>query len=151
MGKHRKPDIPDAMRDYPTGYRKPPAKSQFKVGNDANPRGRPRKKLKTQAELFNEILQEKVSVFIDGKKKFISKEEYIMRNIVQNAMKGDLKSISLVTNLSERFRADPNHIIDPSTFEEADRAILDRYVQEANQGNKIVFDHSLPDIGREFK
>jgi hypothetical protein len=30
-------------RDYEVGYRKPPKGSRFKKGNNANPRGRPRK------------------------------------------------------------------------------------------------------------
>ena len=39
------------MTDYEVGYKKPPRHSQFKAGNRANPNGRGRRKVPTEAEI----------------------------------------------------------------------------------------------------
>jgi hypothetical protein len=44
------------MANYEVGYKKPPRHSQFKPGNRANPHGRGKRKLRTQAEIFNEVM-----------------------------------------------------------------------------------------------
>ena len=45
------------MADYEVGYKKPPRHSQFKPGNRANPHGRGKRKLRTEAEIVNEAAQ----------------------------------------------------------------------------------------------
>jgi len=42
------------MADYEVGYKKPPRHSQFKAGNCANPRGRGKRKIPTEAEIIKD-------------------------------------------------------------------------------------------------
>ena len=52
--------------DYEVGYKKPPKATQFKKGQSGNSRGRP-PRAKDNAELFNKILDEKVSITDNGR------------------------------------------------------------------------------------
>ncbi|MBN9079793.1 MAG: hypothetical protein J0H84_26630 [Rhizobiales bacterium] len=144
MGKHRKPDIPDALRPYEEGYRKPPRKNQFKVGNNANPKGRPPKKAKTVGEQLEEILLETVEVAIGGRTRSLTQQQVILRGLIVKAAKGDVRAAETVWRLQRLYHDDPARSIDPDRLEESDRNILERYFEDLARGKKSL-DGSYPD------
>lgn len=75
------------------GYKKPPAHSRFKKGASGNPSGRP-KGSKNTLKLLNEILEERIYVQQDGKPIKISKKIAMLMQLVNSAVKGDIKAIS---------------------------------------------------------
>ena len=136
MGKHRKPAIPDALRPYEQGYRKPPAKSQFKVGNSANPKGRPTKKSKTVGQQLQDILESKVEVSVRGRIRTLTQQQVILETITMKAMKGDVRALECLLRLQKAYHDDPAHVIDRDMLDDADRAILDRHLEELARARK---------------
>jgi Family of unknown function (DUF5681) len=81
--------------DYEVGYGKPPWHSRFQKGQSGNPRGRPRGS-KNSTTLMMEALQELVSVNENGRRKKITKQEAIIKQIVNKAASGDYRSIQFL-------------------------------------------------------
>jgi hypothetical protein len=88
--EHREPEK--------AGRGHPPRAHQFKPGQSGNPKGR-RKGCKNEATLLRELLDEtKLSLRIGGKIKRISVREAILRGIVEDALKRNLKSAQFLLN-----------------------------------------------------
>lgn len=68
------PDNVTAPADYEVGYGRPPLATRFKLGNRANPKGRPKGK-KDPATILLEKLGAKIVVTDEGRKKKMSKLE----------------------------------------------------------------------------
>ena len=88
---------PDAKKsNYPVGYKKPPRHSRFKPGRSGNPRGRPKRDIVKQdaQSLFAKVANAKVTVKLHGKVIRISKEEFLMRRIFQEAEKGNAAALN---------------------------------------------------------
>ena len=82
------------------GYKRPPRHTRFKPGVSGNPSGgkKPRKKLKA---LFEQILNEEVSLRDgDGVKK-VTKKEALLRGVIVSSLKGDIRSIAMLLRLAE--------------------------------------------------
>jgi hypothetical protein len=99
MKKSKPPRRPTG--DYLVGNCRPPVETRFKPGQSGHPAGRPKKTL-TGAEIAAELLQEKVSVTENGKKRKISSEEVILRAMRAKAMKGDLKAGDSLFRLAQQ-------------------------------------------------
>jgi len=89
----------DAPEDYPVGYRKPPAHSQFKKGESGNPRGRPKGALNVAAVLLK-TLREKVMINENGKRKTITKLEASLKQLVNKAASGELRALAQLTQMT---------------------------------------------------
>jgi len=83
------------MRDYSVGRGKPPVHTRFKKGQVANPNGRRGKiggskksPTKELAEIFSELLNEKVTVNSGSGKESLSRWEICIRQLLMSAMKG---------------------------------------------------------------
>jgi Family of unknown function (DUF5681) len=72
------------------GYKRPPAKSQFKPGTSGNPRGRPKRKVDMSAVL-NKAFNDKIVV--TGLGKTLTGMEAFVQSIVDRALQGDSKAI----------------------------------------------------------
>ncbi len=83
---------------YETGYGKPPKQGQFKKGQSGNPKGRPKgaKNLKTALE---KEMKAMVTLKEGGKIKKVSKNEALVKSIINKAVSGDTKSAQLATTL----------------------------------------------------
>lgn len=79
-------------KEYEIGYKKPPRETRFRKGCSGNPSGRPKGSQNT-IKLLEELLNQKISVLQDGKKRKISKKTAIMMQMVNAAVKGDPKSV----------------------------------------------------------
>lgn len=85
---------------YAVGYGKPPVHSRFKPGQSGNPKGRrmvrPSLKMVVEAAFY-----EKVSVQTPRGVRKISKIDALVRRLLNDALKGDGKSIQQVVRLAK--------------------------------------------------
>lgn len=79
------------------GYGRPPKHSQFKPGQSGNPRGRP-KQSRSLRTYLRKALDEIVEVNEQGRPRKMTKREVIARQTVNQAMKGNLKSLAVITD-----------------------------------------------------
>jgi hypothetical protein len=77
--------------DYKVGFCKPPRAHQFKPGNNANPKGRP-KGTRNQKVLVKELFLELIPAREGNTVKTISKLEALVTQTINDALKGDHKS-----------------------------------------------------------
>ncbi len=129
MSKSRRPP---RSTDYEIGYGRPPKETRFQPGCSGNPKGRPRKP-KTVGDILEEALARRIKIEENGRQKSVSAEEFIIRRVVHDAAKGDLKAFKMVFALKERYRDSSAESIDPHDLQ-ADKDILDAYVARVNAG-----------------
>ena len=77
------------------GYRRPPRRHQFKKGQSGNPRGRS-KGSQNLSTLLTALLNRRVRITQDGKKKTILLSEALARQLVNGALAGDTRLIQLL-------------------------------------------------------
>ena len=94
-------DTDKDSNDYHVGYGKPPKESQFKKGQSGNPRGR-RKGSKNSGTLLLIMLDEIILVEEGGQSKAITKRAAIYMQVVNKAVKGDIRAIRFVSERSEK-------------------------------------------------
>jgi hypothetical protein len=71
---------------YKVGYGKPPKHTQFKKGKSGNPKGRP--PTKVLHELIEYVLNEMVTLSINGETVSMTKKEAVLQRMVNESMKG---------------------------------------------------------------
>ena len=84
--------------DDQVGYGKPPRHSRFRKGQSGNPRGRP-KGSQSAARLARSILNEKIVIRENGKRRAITRREAMLKQLANKGVMGDLRSIREVLNL----------------------------------------------------
>jgi len=94
-------DAEDQEVSYDVGYKRPPKHSQFKKGNKQG-KGRPRGS-RNMKSIVRDVLEDKIPVKINGKTRKVSPVELGLRQLVRKANAGDLKAISQVLTLGERY------------------------------------------------
>jgi Family of unknown function (DUF5681) len=82
------------------GYRRPPGHSRFKPGVSGNPAGR-LKSRKNLRGLFQQILNEQVSLSDGQSVRKISKAEAALRGVVVGALRGDPGSLAMMLRVAE--------------------------------------------------
>jgi len=89
--------MPDDRNDdnYEVGFGKPPRQTQFKKGQSGNPQGRPHG-AKNMATLFTQALKERVTVTENGRRRSISKQEALVKHLVNKALSGDRRLLQLL-------------------------------------------------------
>jgi|SRR5580704_4127783 Family of unknown function (DUF5681) len=93
------------MSNYEVGYKKPPIHSQFKKGVCPNPKGRGKRLRYDSKNPFQEIWDTTVEITDHGKRKRISKKEYMIRSWVKSATQGNIKSADLILDLYYKNRS----------------------------------------------
>lgn len=81
--------------DNDKGYKKPPKEHRFKPGQSGNPKGRPKGSKSTYGYL-NQVLDQKVSIEIEGKIVKLPKRVVIMLQFANKAAKGDVRAITKI-------------------------------------------------------
>lgn len=104
--------------DYEVGYGRPPAHSRFKPGRSGNPRGRPRKS-KDLNRLIQTELDKTIPIKENGRERRISKREAVITQLINCAIKGDVKPLQLVLSHLDKHRE-----IEPFTPTDVDDAVL---------------------------
>lgn len=111
--------------DFDVGYGKPPKAYQFKPGQSGNPTGRPKGR-KNEATLVRELLDRKVAVQERGKTKRIRMVEALFRRLLEDALKGNIKTVSFLLN---RYNA-PSDGQSLEHLSEDDQAVLETYIRQ---------------------
>jgi len=83
------------------GYRHPPVHSRFKPGVSGNPGGRSKGR-KNLRGIFQQILNEKVSLRDGQGVRKISTAEAALRSMVVGALKGDVRNLAMLLQVAER-------------------------------------------------
>lgn len=128
MGKHRRnPDRKPTSADV--GYGKPPKSSQFKPGESGNPKGRPRV-IRTVAEDRQLVLNELVTLEINGRQRKLTRQTVILRTMSALAMKGDVRAARFIFDLDRRSQsADPSGAEPDGGLNAEDHALLADYMR----------------------
>jgi hypothetical protein len=84
------------MSDGGVGYRRPPKHSRFKPGNNANPKGRPKRKPAAIADIIDNVLNGLAEYRERGQIKKARRRELTIRTHVRLALGGNLKSIEII-------------------------------------------------------
>ena len=115
----------DKKRDYAVGYGKPPRHTRFTKGQSGNPRGRApgTKNLKT---LLIDTLDEPVVVAENGRRRTIKKRHAFIKQIVNQAVKGDWRPAKLLLDTLQRIedRAEPETA--QASFDAADAKVIEQ-------------------------
>ena len=138
MGKHRKPTIPDSERMYEEGYRKAPLATRFGPGNNANPKGRPKKTAKSEKQILEEIKAAPVQVVVNGETLVMSSIEFALRNAMNRAMKDERgRALRDFITIDQRYGGSID--VDDADVELSaeDQAILDRHEREILERNGL--------------
>jgi len=89
------------MRDYETGYGKPPRHSQFKRGVCPNPHGRGKRADLELSDAIIRVMSETAEFREKGRVKRASRSELAIRRHVAAAMKGDIASAALLLKIRQ--------------------------------------------------
>ena len=89
---------PERKRDYEIGYGRPPHHTRFQKGRSANPKGRPGG-AKNLSTVLSEALNERVIIAENGGRRKISKRQAIIKQIVNQAAKGDWRAAKLLFDI----------------------------------------------------
>ena len=87
------------MSNYELGYKKPPRHSQFKAGNRANPKGRGKRKVETEAEILKRVLNFPAEFRHRGKSKRAPRIELMIRRLGSAALKGDVGAAAMLLKI----------------------------------------------------
>lgn len=109
---------------YKIGYQKPPKTTQFKTGISGNARGRPKGSLNLGTDLAAE-LGKSVLVKEGNRSRLVSKQRALIKTLMQNALKGEVRSAAALLSLYARVITEPPES-EPVTDEE--RTILRRFL-----------------------
>jgi Family of unknown function (DUF5681) len=81
--------------DYEVGYGKPPKHSQFPNGQSGNSKGRPRGS-KNKATLFDEALDERITITENGKRRKITKRKAGYKQLANQVAQGDHRATQIM-------------------------------------------------------
>ena len=98
--------------DEGVGFGKPPREHRFKKGVSGNPRGRP-KRTRNIDTLIDRELDQPILLKEAGQEVRLRKREAIVKRLVNNALKGDTRSIEYLVKYSrENGAGDPFVVTD---------------------------------------
>jgi hypothetical protein len=112
--------------DEEVGYGKPPRAYTWKPGQSGNLKGR-KKGVKNEVTILQELLQHKVSLNERGKTRKITLLEAILRKVMEDCLRGNIKSIGFLLN---RYYAAAANDAAQADLSEDDKAVLEAYLRE---------------------
>jgi hypothetical protein len=121
--------------NYTIGYRRPPKDTQFKPGKSGNPTGRP-KGSRPVGAILKEILGRKVSVTENGKTRRLGVMEVIFHRLINDAMRGNPKAVTLLLSLHDRYGEAPQSSLQLDELLAEDREILAQYLNRRGNPKK---------------
>ncbi|NCB49439.1 MAG: hypothetical protein EOM53_02005 [Alphaproteobacteria bacterium] len=124
-------------RDYKVGFAKPPEKTQFKKGKSGNPKGRPKKSINT-INLIEKEFQSKIPVKKGGNTRIITKQQAIITQTINEAVKGSFKDRVLALQYMERidqYKEQSKVIIE--SIRKNDIEILNNFIERRKRENVL--------------
>ena len=118
--------------DYQVGYGKPPQHTRFKKGESGNPTGRP-KGSKNLTTLLEKELKQRVVVTENGRRRSITKQEAMVKHLVNKAVSGDRPLMQLLLDEIRLLEARAASSPSGTNLDEADREVM-RQIQERMRG-----------------
>lgn len=118
--------------DYPVGYGKPPEHSKFQPGQSGNPKGRPKGSLNL-ATVLNRALNEKVAVIENGRRRWISKLDAAVIQLVNRAVKGEARAMQLMLSLAPLVGVEPEKAA--ASLDTQDAAVLAGLLKRYGSGS----------------
>jgi hypothetical protein len=115
------PDNRDS--DYPVGYGKPPPHTRFKKGESGNPTGRP-KGSKNLTTLLDKELKQRVVVTENGRRRSITKQEALVKHLVNKAVSGDRPLMQMLLDEIRLLEARATSSPSGTNLSEADREVM---------------------------
>ena len=115
------------MGTYEVGYRKPPRGSQFSKGKSGNPKGRPRGSRNLKTDLLEE-LGSKVIVKEGSKRRSLTKQQALLKRLVERGFGGDHKAIALLFGLKAQYERADGAVPEQTPSAEEDQRILARFL-----------------------
>ena len=115
------PDNRDS--DYQVGYGKPPQHTRFKKGESGNPTGRP-KGSKNLTTLLEKELKQRVVVTENGRRRSITKQEAMVKHLVNKAVSGDRPLMQLLLDEIRLLEARAASSPLGTNLDEADREVM---------------------------
>ena len=100
------------MSEYDVGYGKPPQRSRYKPGISGNPRGRPKHKSLSLAEVIERVLGAPITFREKGRNKSATRDELRLRMIIESALKGNVVAAGLVLKIRAHARKFGNAAVD---------------------------------------
>lgn len=116
--KRRRPSSDDDV-----GYGRPPRAHQFKPGRSGNPRGRP-KGARNESTILRGILDRKILTQSGGRSKKISILEGILLRVIEDSLRGNVKSAAFVLN---RYAAMVSGELPQHDLSNEDREVLEAF------------------------
>ena len=89
----------------------------------------------------------RIKLTVEGRTKSMTLQEVIIRNLTNEAARGNLKALSMLFTLWDRYRDSSETTLDPASLPAEDRAILDEYLANAKAG--ILTDKSEAPTGAD--
>ena len=117
--------MPREKRDYEVGYGKPPHRTRFKKGQSGNARGRPSGS-KNLSTLLSEALNEPVIVTENGRRRKVSKQQAIIKQLVNQSAKGNWRATKLLLDI----QLDIEHRSEPQTAESSFSAADEKVIAQ---------------------
>ena len=112
------------MSEEEIGYCKPPKKHQFKKGVSGNPGGRKKGK-KSLADDLQKILDQKITIQVNGANMRLSKQQAFLQRLVNDSLAGKTSSARFLVDLQKFMaeQADPTSI-SAAARNKQDKALL---------------------------
>jgi hypothetical protein len=118
----------DSDEPYKVGKGKPPRHTQFKPGQSGNRRGRSRGS-RNLATILHRELQTRVTVTIDGRRKQLTKQELVIKQLVNKAVAGDPKVIPTLLDEIRLIETIVDSSVSRSATSKEDLAIIKNIVK----------------------
>ena len=129
---------PGHKRDYEIGYGRPPHHTRFKKGWSGNPNGRPGG-AKNLSTVLSEALNERVIITENGGRRKISKRQAVIKQIVNQAAKGDWRAAKLLFDIQQENERRSEPEPSESSLGAADEKVI-KQLKARLRGKKPVSD-----------
>lgn len=125
---------PDSADSYEVGHGRPPKAHQFKPGRSGNPKGRPKgsRNMKTDLDV---ALRARMRVTKDGRAVSMSTQQVLIARLIEQSLKGDIRSLSKLFDLIGTHLTDEEDTIKTKVISQSDAQILEAFKRSLTDGN----------------